>query len=129
MDFSNPIEWEEPFGLVMIEAMSVGCPVITFARGAAPEIVVHGKTGFLVHDINEMVRYIPRIGQLTRKAVRAHVEQNFSVGVMAKNYTRVYKQVIVASLQSLTTESGSEEASCFCPIIFIEDSRSRFQGR
>jgi glycosyltransferase involved in cell wall biosynthesis len=96
--FLNPIEWEEPFGLVMIEAMSVGCPVITFARGAAPEIVIHGKTGFLVHDVNEMVRYIPRIDQLARKAVRAHVEQKFSVGVMTKNYTRVYKRVIVASL-------------------------------
>lgn len=96
--FLNPIEWEEPFGMVMIEAMSVGCPVISFARGAAPEIVVHGRTGFLVHDVNEMVRFIPRIDKLARSAVRAHVEQNFSVSMMADNYTKVYKRVMAAAL-------------------------------
>ena len=96
--FLNPIEWEEPFGLVMIEAMSVGCPVISFARGAAPEIIVHEKTGFLVHDVGEMIRFIPKIDKLARKAVRAHVEQNFSVGMMAKKYTHAYKRVILASL-------------------------------
>lgn len=96
--FLNPIEWEEPFGMVMIEAMSVGCPVISFARGAAPEIIVHGRTGFLVHNVAEMVHFIPRIDKLARKAVRAHVEQHFSVGVMANNYTKVYKRVMAASL-------------------------------
>ncbi len=96
--FLNPIEWEEPFGLVMIEAMSVGCPVISFGRGAAPEIIVHGKTGFLVHDVAEMVHFIPKIDKLARKAVRAHVERNFSVSAMANNYTKVYKRIIAASL-------------------------------
>jgi glycosyltransferase involved in cell wall biosynthesis len=96
--FLNPIEWEEPFGMVMIEAMSVGCPVISFARGAAPEIVVHGRTGFLVHDVAEMVHFIPRIDKLARKVVRSHIEQNFSISVMANNYTRVYKRVMAASL-------------------------------
>jgi len=96
--FLNPIEWEEPFGLVMIEAMSVGCPVISFAHGAAPEIIVHGKTGFLVHDVHEMLRFISKIDHFERKAVRAHVEQNFSVGMMAKKYTQAYKRVILASL-------------------------------
>src|SRR6266704_6242890 len=57
--FLNPIEWEEPFGMVMVEAMALGCPVITFARGAAPEIIVSGKTGFLAHDLDEMVACIP----------------------------------------------------------------------
>src|SRR5947209_16391323 len=71
--FLNPIKWEEPFGMVMIEAMALGCPVIAFARGAAPEIVVHGKTGFLVHDVDEMVRFIPRIDEIDRAVTRLHV--------------------------------------------------------
>jgi glycosyltransferase involved in cell wall biosynthesis len=52
--FLNPIEWEEPFGMAMIEAMVLGCPVISFARGAVTELIVHGRTGFLVHDVDEM---------------------------------------------------------------------------
>lgn len=91
----NPIEWEEPFGMVMVEAMALGCPVISFTRGAAPEIVVHRKSGFLVHDINEMVRYMEKIGDLDRRAVRAHVEQNFSARAMAEKYVSLYKKVIV----------------------------------
>src|SRR3989454_2587479 len=80
--FLNPIEWEEPFGMVMIEAMALGCPVISFARGAASEIVVHRKTGFLVQNVNEMVRFIPRIDEIDREVVRQYVERNFSVRVM-----------------------------------------------
>lgn len=126
--FLNPIDWEEPFGLVMIEAMSVGCPVISFARGAAPEIVVHRKTGFLVHDVAEMVRFIPRIDKLARKAVRAHVEQNFSVGVMAKNYARVYKRVIVASLpESSRSKVAIKRSSVSAPSSSLKASPSGFK--
>src|SRR5436305_4363238 len=92
--FLNPIEWEEPFGMVMIEAMALGCPVISFARGAAPEIIVHRKTGFLVHDVNEMVRFIPRIDEIDRDVSRMHVERNFSAHVMAERYLEIYKNVI-----------------------------------
>ncbi len=92
--FLNPIEWEEPFGMVMIEAMAVGCPVISFARGAAPEIVVHGETGFLVEDVTEMVSYIPHIGEINPAAPRAHVERNFSAPVMARKYIEVYQKAI-----------------------------------
>src|SRR5436309_3739327 len=60
--FLNPIQWEEPFGMVMIEAMAVECPVISFSRGAASEIVAHRKSGFLVHDVHEMIHFIPKIG-------------------------------------------------------------------
>lgn len=95
--FLNPIQWEEPFGMVMIEAMALGCPVISFARGAAPEIVVHGKTGFLVHDVNEMVRFIPRIDDINREATRLHVECHFSAHVMAEKYVKIYKKVIAQS--------------------------------
>src|SRR5713226_7606106 len=92
--FLNPIEWEEPFGMVMIEAMALGCPVISFARGAAPEIVVHRKTGFLVRDVDEMVRFIPRIDEIDREAIRMYVERNFSACVMAEKYVKIYDQVI-----------------------------------
>ncbi len=92
--FLNPIEWEEPFGMVMIEAMSLGCPVISFARGAAPEIVVHGKTGFLVETVDEMVQYIPRIDEIDREETRLHVKRHFSTQIMADKYLRVYQEVI-----------------------------------
>jgi glycosyltransferase involved in cell wall biosynthesis len=94
--FLNPIEWEEPFGMVMIEAMAVGCPVISFPRGAAPEIVVDGKTGFLVKDVPEMVQALEKINEIDRAETRHHVEECFSSDLMARNYTRVYKQVITA---------------------------------
>ncbi len=92
--FLNPIQWEEPFGMVMIEAMSVGCPVITFARGSAPEIVAHGKSGFLVHDIGEMEHAIARIDELDRAVVRAYAEQHFSARAMAEKYVNIYMKVI-----------------------------------
>ena len=92
--FLNPIEWEEPFGMVMIEAMALGCPVISFARGAVPEIVVHRKTGFLVHNVKEMVRFIPRIDEIDRDVTRMHVDRNFSARVMAEKYVKIYKKVI-----------------------------------
>ena len=93
----NPIQWEEPFGMVMIEAMAVGCPVIAFSRGAAPEIVLHGTSGFLVQNIDEMVHSIAHLSKLERTRVSAHVEQNFTVRVMAQKYVKVYKQVIASS--------------------------------
>jgi len=95
--FLNPIEWEEPFGMVTIEAMAVGCPVISFKRGAAPELIVDGKTGFLVDDVDAMVRAIASIDTIDRNATRQHIEEHFSARVMAENYTKVYLQIISAS--------------------------------
>ncbi len=92
----NPIQWEEPFGIVMLEAMSVGCPVIAIARGAAPEIISHGTSGFLVQDVQEMIQYVPRLGELDRRKVRAHAEQNFSTRMMAEKYVKVYKRAALA---------------------------------
>jgi glycosyltransferase involved in cell wall biosynthesis len=75
--FLNPIEWEEPFGMVMIEAMALGCPVISFAHGAAPELIVDGETGFLVATLDEMVERIPHLTSIDRQVTRAHVEEHF----------------------------------------------------
>jgi glycosyltransferase involved in cell wall biosynthesis len=96
--FLNPIEWEEPFGMVMIEAMAVGCPVISFARGAAPSIIADGKSGYLVKDIGEMISALERIDILDRKLVRAHVQENFSAQSMVEKYICIYKQVCTAHL-------------------------------
>jgi glycosyltransferase involved in cell wall biosynthesis len=94
--FLNPIEWEEPFGMVMIEAMSVGCPVITFARGAAPEVVADGIGGFLVQDVQEMVQSVARLDELDRQQVRAYARSKFAVHEMARNYLRIYQKVIMS---------------------------------
>jgi glycosyltransferase involved in cell wall biosynthesis len=92
--FLNPIQWEEPFGMVMIESMALECPVISFDRGAAPEIIVNGETGFLVHNLEEMVEYIPRIDEIDRAATREYVEKNFSARAMANHYVDIYKKLI-----------------------------------
>jgi glycosyltransferase involved in cell wall biosynthesis len=102
----NPIQWEEPFGMVMIEAMAVGCPVIAFNRGAAPEIVAHRRSGFLVQSVNEMVRCISLIDELDRMVVRAHVEHNFTAYAMAKKYTAVYKKIIASSFGKVVSANG-----------------------
>jgi glycosyltransferase involved in cell wall biosynthesis len=93
----NPIQWEEPFGMVMIEAMAAGCPIITFPRGAAPEIVSHQTNGFLVNAVDEMVHFIARIGELDRGIVQAHAARHFSVQAMAAKYVGLY-QTLIASL-------------------------------
>jgi len=93
----NPIQWEEPFGMVMIEAMAVGCPVIAFDRGAASEIIAHGTSGFLVDTLDEMVQHIARVDELARVAVHAHVERNFTARVMAEKYVKVYKKVAASA--------------------------------
>ena len=108
--FLNPIQWEEPFGMVMIEAMALGCPVISFSRGAAPEIVIQGKSGFLVDTIEEMVERIPHIGEFDRAAVRHYALQNFSVKAMAEQYLHVYQKVI-ASTQSLARPGTARKKS------------------
>lgn len=97
----NPIEWAEPFGMVMLEAMAVGCPVITFARGAAQEVVCHKTSGFLVHDVNEMAQFIPRAKELDRAVIRAYAKQHFSAYAMVNKYQKVYKKVIASSRQML----------------------------
>lgn len=92
--FLNPIDWEEPFGMVLIEAMASGCPVISFARGAIPEIVTHGVSGFLADNVAEMVYYMGRIDELDRASVHAYTRRHFSARAMAENYLHIYQQMI-----------------------------------
>jgi len=89
-----PISWEEPFGLVMIEAMACGTPVIAFNRGSVPEIIKHGKTGFIVNNEKEMTEAIKKIDQIDRKECRKHVEENFTVEKMVDNYEKLYFKIL-----------------------------------
>jgi glycosyltransferase involved in cell wall biosynthesis len=88
-----PISWPEPFGLVMIEAMACGTPVIAFPRGSVPEVVNHGVTGFVVETVKEAVAAVREIDTIDRGTVRAAFERRFSVDVMAKNYELAYAQI------------------------------------
>ena len=86
--------FEEPFGLSMVEAMATGTPIIARGRGAVPEIVRHGETGFIVDTVDEAVRALDEIPALDRRRVRRHVEQHFSRDRMVDEYLRVYHEVL-----------------------------------
>jgi len=86
-----PIDWPEPFGLVMIEAMACGTPVLAFRGGSVPEIVEDGLTGRIVSNIEEAVQAVPDLLALDRKAIRARFEQRFSSRRMASDYVRIYQ--------------------------------------
>jgi glycosyltransferase involved in cell wall biosynthesis len=91
-----PLDWPEPFGLVMIESMACGTPVIAFRRGSVPEIVDEGKTGFIVDGVAGAVRAVGQLAQLDRKGVRRWFESRFSARRMAEDYLRVYRRRIEA---------------------------------
>jgi glycosyltransferase involved in cell wall biosynthesis len=88
-----PICWPEPFGIVLIEAMACGTPVIAFPQGSVREVIEDGMTGFLVTSIEEAVRSIARLESLDRGAIRRHFEQRFSARRMARDYEAIYRQV------------------------------------
>ena len=90
----NPIQWPEPFGLVMAEAMACGTPVVAYPEGAAPEIVDDGQTGFLVSTQDELVEALGRIDEISRSDCRAAVERRFSSERMAADHVDVYRRVI-----------------------------------
>jgi glycosyltransferase involved in cell wall biosynthesis len=92
-----PIRWPEPFGMVMIEAMACGTPVVAFREGSAPEVVVHGESGFLVDDEAEMAAALDRLGELDPARCRATVEARFDVDVVARAYEDAYRRVIAAA--------------------------------
>ena len=92
-----PITWDEPFGLVMIEAMVCGTPVVALRRGAVPELIVHGQTGIIVDDPDDLPDAIAQARELDPALCRKHVETHFSVQVMAASYEAVYRQILAAS--------------------------------
>lgn len=89
-----PIQWEEPFGLTMIEAMACGTPVLAFRRGSVPEVVKHKKTGYVVDTVDEMVAAVKKLDKIDRADCRARVEKYFTTEKMIDGYEKVYKAII-----------------------------------
>ena len=96
-----PIEWEEPFGLIMAESMACGTPVIAFDKGSTKEIIKNGKTGFVVpflkngkKNFDGLIEAIEKIGEIKREDCRAWVKEKFSIEKMVKNYEKIYYQIL-----------------------------------
>lgn len=89
-----PIDWPEPFGLVMIEAMACGTPVIAWNHGAVPEVVEHGVTGFIVDSIDDAVAAVARLPELDAATIRARFLERFSADRMARDYVALYRQLL-----------------------------------
>lgn len=89
-----PIYWEEPFGLVMIESMACGTPVIAFARGSVPEVVRDGVSGFMVRDVDGAVRAVAHVAELSRITCRKYFEERFLAARMASDYLALYRSLM-----------------------------------
>jgi glycosyltransferase involved in cell wall biosynthesis len=101
-----PISWPEPFGIVMIEAMACGTPVIAYPFGSVPEVVADGVSGYIVSDETSAVSAIENIDKLDRKKVRKHFEQNFTADRMALDYLKIYERMVSRKKVPLTASSG-----------------------
>jgi glycosyltransferase involved in cell wall biosynthesis len=107
-----PIDWPEPFGLVMIESLACGTPVIAWKNGSVPEVLTHGETGFVVDSIERAVQAVGNVAHLSRPACRRAFEQRFDVTRMARNYVQVYAGLIRDSSQHRRF-SAHEETSAW----------------
>jgi glycosyltransferase involved in cell wall biosynthesis len=99
-----PINWQEPFGLVMIEALACGVPVIAYPFGSVPEIIEDGVTGFLVRDVGEAVQAVRRISTIDRRICRQVFERRFTSKRMARDYVAIYERIIAREPKPLTLE-------------------------
>jgi glycosyltransferase involved in cell wall biosynthesis len=96
-----PIDWPEPFGLVMIESMACGTPVIAFNRGSVPEVIDDGVSGFIVHDEATAIAAVDRLGELDRATVRATFDRRFTARRMAEDYLDLYTELCEPQLPLL----------------------------
>lgn len=106
-----PIDWPEPFGLVMVEAMACGTPVVAFRQGAVPEVVRDGVSGFIVNDLDEAVRATERAMRLSRRRVRQDFEARFDVRRMTRAYMDIYAGLMAPDLDAAATPAPTAEAS------------------
>jgi glycosyltransferase involved in cell wall biosynthesis len=102
-----PIDWPEPFGIVMIEALACGVPVVAFRGGSVPEIIDHGVTGFVVDSLDEAIAATRRVGSLDRCRCRAVFERRFSVTRMASDYVRVYERLVARQRSNARRTPGA----------------------
>ena len=93
-----PIDWPEPFGLVMIESLACGTPVIAYRHGSVPEVMEEGVTGFVVNGIEDAVRAVERVPSLSRRRCREIFEERFSAARMAGDYIRIYERIAAGGL-------------------------------
>ncbi len=127
-----PIDWPEPFGQVLIEAMANGTPVIAFGRGSVPEIIDHGITGFIVDSVDEAVAAIPLAKALDRGAIRRRFEERFSVERMARDYVALYGEVLRRGTAGCSLElrsNGSRGERCLTPQAHELDQTGTCRGR
>jgi glycosyltransferase involved in cell wall biosynthesis len=89
-----PIDWPEPFGMVMIEAMACGTPVIAYRAGSVPEVVDDGVTGYVVEDLEQAVRAVEQASTLSRKRCRERFEERFSAARMTRDYLTIYRRLL-----------------------------------
>jgi len=94
MAFIHAITWPEPFGLTIIEAMACGCPVIAYRKGSIPELIDHGKTGFVVNSMEEMIDAVFMLDTIDRKECREYSLENFNAKRMADGYEEIYEKVL-----------------------------------
>jgi glycosyltransferase involved in cell wall biosynthesis len=102
-----PIDWPEPFGLVMIEAMACGTPVIAFRRGSVPEVIEPGVSGYIVDSVDEGVAAVGRLGGLSRAGCRRAFERRFTADRMARDYVELYRRLAGAQRSRLTATISS----------------------
>ena len=102
-----PIDWSEPFGLVMIEAMACGTPVIAFNRGSVPEVIDHGVTGYICEDVHGAVCALQHLDELSRAEIRARFERRFSAKGMAQNYVNVYAALLQGAMRPALRRSAA----------------------
>jgi glycosyltransferase involved in cell wall biosynthesis len=104
-----PIDWAEPFGLVMIEAMACGTPVIAWRNGSVPEIIDHGVTGYIVDSIDDAVDAVTYVPWLERRACRAIFERRFDAARMTSDYIRVYQRVLDTAADEVRFDAGLDQ--------------------
>jgi glycogen synthase len=122
-----PIAWPEPFGLVLIEAMACGTPVIAFNRGSVPEIIEDGLTGFVVKGKEEAIAATDRLSRLSRCVIRQRFEERFTARRMAREYLMVYRSLIEKRPYSYLdgVHTTLENAASAIAGNFVEKSHSK----
>jgi glycosyltransferase involved in cell wall biosynthesis len=108
-----PIDWPEPFGLVMIEALACGTPVIAWRNGSVPEVIDEGVTGFVVESVEEAAEAVRRVGWLDRATCRQVFEQRFDASRMAQDYVKIYRRLVHGRAEAARPVSGSHERLAF----------------
>lgn len=119
----HAVTWPEPFGLTMIEAMACGTPVVAFNQGSIPEVVAHGKTGFVVMNVDEMVEAVRRVGEIDRAECRRHALSKFSAKRMADGYEEIYRKAIAMKRTHNELLTGTEAR---IPISRYAGARKRY---